>query len=117
MSRKKRVSDAVELMDRWYGNIPNWDEMVAEEEFKMQVGQALYDLRNAVGMSQTDLARLIGANQATLSKVENADYNGNTIEVLKRVCFALHTKISVSCPVAPDRQPECRISLATRTSE
>ena len=105
------VSDAVELMDRWYGNIPHWDDLVAEEEFKMQVGQAVYDLRNAVGMSQADLARLIGANQATVSKVENADYDGHTIEVLKRVCFALHTKISINCPTHAGGQPECTISL------
>lgn len=111
MSRTKMVSDAVELMDRWYGNIPDWDDLVAEEEFKMQVGQAVYDLRNAVGMSQADLAKLIRANQATVSKVENADYRGNAIEVLKRVCFALHTKIRIDCPTPAGRQPECSISL------
>lgn len=110
MSRTRKVSDAVELMDRWYGNMPDWDEMVAEEELNMQIGQALYDLRNTVGLSQADLAKLVGTNQSIISKVENADYNGNAIEILKRVCFALHTKISIQC-TPPPKQPKCQMAL------
>lgn len=111
MSRKKRVSDAVELMDRWYGSIPGWDEMLAEEELNMQIGQAVYDLREAVGLSQADLAKLIGSNQATISRVENADYRGNAIEVLRRVCLALHTPIRISCPRPGSSRRECKVAL------
>lgn len=112
MSRKKRVINADELMDRWYGEIPGWDDLLAEEEFNMQIGQAVYDLREAVGMSQADLAKLVGTTQAIISKIENADYNGSAIDILKRICFALHTKIRVSCaPASSDQQRECQIFL------
>lgn len=111
MSRTKRVSDVLELMDRWFGSIPGWDDMVAEEELKMQVGQAVYDLREAVGLSQADLAKLICSNQAVISKVENADYRGNAIEVLRRVCFALHTPIKISCPRPRSRRKDCQVAI------
>lgn len=111
MSRKKRVSDVVELMDKWYGSIPGWDEMTAEEELNMQIGQAVYDMREAVGLSQADLAKLVGSNQATISKVENADYGGNAMEILKRVCFALHTPIRISCPRPKSRKRDCQVAL------
>jgi ribosome-binding protein aMBF1 (putative translation factor) len=111
MSRKKRVSDVVELMDRWYGSIPGWDEMVAQEELNMQVGQAVYDLREAVGLSQADLAKLIGSTQSTISKVESADYKGYAIEILRRVCFALHTPIKISCPRPESTRRDCEVSL------
>ncbi len=97
-------------MDRWYAGIPGWDEMVAAEELKMQIGQAVHDLRNKVGLSQADLAKLTNTNQSIISKVENADYDGNAIEILRRVCFALHSKISIQCTMPPDGQPECRIA-------
>ncbi len=111
MSRPKKVSDAVELMDRWYGSIPDWDEMLAEEELNMQIGQAVYDLREAVGLSQADLARIIKSNQATISRVENADYGGNSMEILRRVCLALHTPIRISCPRSKSQQRECQVGL------
>jgi DNA-binding XRE family transcriptional regulator len=111
MSRTKRVSDVLELMDRWFGDIPGWDDMVAEEELNMQIGQAVYDLREAVGLSQADLAKLIGSNQAVISRVENADYRGNGIEVLRRVCFALHTPIKISCPRPRSRRKDCQVAL------
>jgi DNA-binding XRE family transcriptional regulator len=111
MSKAKKTCDAVELMDKWYGQIPGWDEMVAEEELKIQIGQALYDLRYSVGMSQAGLARLAGSSQAIISRVENADYDGNAIEILKRVCFALHTKISIQCTQLPSSQPTCELAL------
>jgi len=100
-------------MDRWYGNIPDWDEMLAEEELNMQIGQAVYDLRETVGLSQADLARLIGSNQAAISKIENADYRGNAIEVLKRVCFALHMPIKISCPRPRSRRRDCQVAVGT----
>lgn len=111
MSRRKKVTDAVELMDRWYGSIPGWDDMVAEEELNMQIGQAVYDLRHKVGLSQTDLAKLTGTTQAIISKVENADYDGNPMEILKRVCFAVHVTIRISCAPVQQQDSECLLML------
>lgn len=104
MSRTKKVSNVSELMDKWYNNIPGWDNMVAEEELKIEIGQQLYDLRERVGLSQTDLAKLIGTNQSIISKVENADYDGNSLSILTRVCAAMHTRMSVRIEIPP----ECR---------
>lgn len=111
MSRKKLVSDAVELMDKWYGSIPDWDKLVAEEEFNMQVGQAVYDLRHSVGLSQADLAKLTDTTQSIISKVENADYDGSSIDILKRVCFALHTRIEVFCSGNMPGNDGCKVAV------
>lgn len=114
MSSKRKVSDAVELMDRWYGHTPGWDALLAEEELNMQIGQAVYDLRNAAGLSQQQLAELAGTTQAVISRVENADYTGNAMEILKRVSLALRVKITISCAVPPEQpQPGCRMVFST----
>ena len=93
--RRRRITDAVEIMDRSYSGSPDWDRLVAEEGLKASVGQLVYDLRQEVGLSQTKLADLVGTSQAIISKVENADYEGSALEILSRVCFALHRNISV----------------------
>ena len=92
---RKRITDAVEIMDRSYGGSPDWDRLVAEEGLKVSVGQMVYDLRQEAGLSQAKLADLVGTSQAIISKVENADYEGSALEILSRVCFALHRNISV----------------------
>lgn len=93
---KKRITDAVEIMDRRYGTEPEWDRLVAQEELKASVGQLVYDLRVESGLSQTRLAEIVGTSQSVISRVENADYEGSALEILVRVCFALHRNISVS---------------------
>lgn len=110
MSRKHRVSDAVELIQRWYGQTPGWDEMVAEEQLKMDVGQVVYDLRTNLGLTQSQFADLVKIKQPIISEIENANYGGNTIEIFKRVCLALHIRIRVSCDVRTPAEATCRIS-------
>lgn len=91
----KRITDAVEIIDRQYGSSADWDKLVAEETLKADVGQLVHDLRMEAGLSQTRLADLIGTSQSVISRVENADYEGSALEILARVCFALHRNISV----------------------
>ncbi len=93
---RKRITDAVEIVDRKYGNTQEWDRLVAEEELKVSVGQLVYDLRVESGLSQTRLAGLIGTSQSVISRVESADYEGSALQILARVCMALHRDLSVS---------------------
>ncbi len=95
MTKCKRTSDAVELMNRWYGGDEEWEQELAEERVRVQVGQIVYDLRTEAGLSQEALARLAGTSQSIISRVENADYEGSALEMLYRICSALHRQIRV----------------------
>jgi DNA-binding XRE family transcriptional regulator len=99
--RSKKTTDAVDLMDRWYGGDPEWDQMVIEEEIKARVGQIVYHLRTEAGLSQTRLAEMTGVTQAMISKLENADYEGDYFGLLLRACFVLHKKLDVGGPGVP----------------
>lgn len=98
---RKTTSDAVELMDRWYGGDPEWNQMVIEEEIKARVGQIAYRLRNDANLSQTRLAEMTGVTQSMISKLENADYDGDYFGLLLKVCFVLHKKLDVGGPGVP----------------
>lgn len=95
MTKRKKTSDAVELMNRWYGGDDEWDQELAEERVRVQVGQIVYDLRIEAGLSQETLAKLAGTSQSIISRVENADYEGSALEMLYRICSALHRQIRV----------------------
>ncbi len=93
--KSKKTSDAVELMNKWYGGDKEWEQMLVEERLRVQVGQIVHDLRTEGGLSQKALAELAGTSQSIISRVENADYEGSALEMLYRVCSALHRRISV----------------------
>jgi len=107
---RKKITDAVEIIDRRYGGDPEWDQMVLQEELNMRIGQAVYDLRNGDKLTQQELANMTGTTQSIISKVENADYDGSAAEMLVRVCFALHRKVEINCKDKPEAV--CRITLA-----
>lgn len=108
---KRKITDAVEIIDRRYGGDPEWEEMVAREDLNLRVGQAVYDLRARAGLTQEALASMAGTTQSIISKVENADYEGSAAEMLVRVCFALHTTVEITCVERSD--PACNITLAS----
>ena len=95
MKKNRKTSDAVELMDKWYGGDSEWDQMLVEERLKVQVGQIAYDLRTEAGLSQEALAKLAGTSQSIISRVENADYDGSALEMLYRICLVLHRQVRV----------------------
>ncbi len=98
MPRKRKISDAVELVDRWFGGTPGWDRMVAEEKLKLEIGQAVYDLRSSAGLTQSQLGDLVGTSQSVISTVEHADYDGSAIDLFVRVCFAMRRKVEIVAP-------------------
>ena len=93
--KSKKTSDAIELMNKWYGGDEEWDQMLVEERLKAQVGQVVCDLRTEAGLSQEALAKLAGTSQSIVSRVENADYEGSALEMLYRICLALHRQVKV----------------------
>ncbi len=113
-SRKGRTSNAVSLIDRWYGGDQEWDQMVLEEEIKARVGQIIYHLRTEANLPQTNLAEMIGVTQSMISKVENGDYSGNYFEVLFKVCFVMHKRLNIGGPGVPlESGSECCAVVAT----
>lgn len=95
MKKLKKTSDAVELTNKWYGGDAEWEQMLVDERLRVQVGQIVYDLRTEAGLSQTALAKLVGTGQSIISRLENADYEGSALEMLFRVCSALHRQVKV----------------------
>jgi len=59
------------------------------------VGQAIYDARTRAGLTQRQLARLIGTDQSVISRLEDADYAGHSLTMLRRVAQALGKRLEI----------------------
>ena len=92
----KPTSDAVEVLHlRFYegkpGRLKNLEEARANEE----IARGIYDLRTAAGLTQTQLAELIGTTASVICRLEDADYEGHSLAMLRRIGAALHQRVEV----------------------
>jgi ribosome-binding protein aMBF1 (putative translation factor) len=96
-SQKTRTtSDALEIIDRTIiGDDSELRELVEEATVNALVAGAIYDARKAAGLSQEELAGLIGTKQPVISQLENADYEGHSLSMLKRIADALGKRLEI----------------------
>lgn len=93
MARKTR--NANEILERLTGDDPELREMIAEEAVNAQVARMIYDARMAAGLTQKQLADMIGSQQSVIARLEDADYEGHSLSMLRRIAEALDQKLEV----------------------
>ena len=94
---KKRIScDAVSILHKRYiKSAKRRLESLLREREKLDIAGQIYQLRVKAGLTQNKLAKMIGTTQSVISRLEDADYNGHSINILERIARALHCKIQV----------------------
>jgi len=96
-SPSRTTSDALEILEHHViGNDAKLREEVKEAEFELEVAQLIYDARTAAGVTQNELAKLIGSNQSVISRVEDANYEGHSLSLLRRIADALDRRLEIS---------------------
>ena len=80
-------------------------EMIEQETVNALVAQAIYDARKKAGLTQKQLAQRIGTKQPVISQLEDADYEGHSLSILRRIATALDRRIEIRL-VPNDADPE-----------
>jgi ribosome-binding protein aMBF1 (putative translation factor) len=80
-------------------------DMIEQETVNALVAQAIYDARTNAGLTQKQLAELIDTKQPVISQLEDADYEGHSLSMLKRIATALNCRLEIRI-VASTRQPQ-----------
>lgn len=95
-TERRSTSDAVEILDRRFvGTDPARREAADKALEDAVVGQLIHDARLAAGLTQTELAGMVGTDQAVISRLENADYEGHSLTMLRRIARALGKKLDI----------------------
>jgi DNA-binding XRE family transcriptional regulator len=105
--KHKKPVTAGKVLDRMIGNDRALRARIDEQMLNLHVAEMLYEARTAAGLSQTELAKLVGTTQSVISKLEDADYEGHSLSMLKRIGAALHKDVEVHFV------PESRGGVAT----
>lgn len=104
--RPKQTKDAVTILHRrYFEGSREKSALLEEERSKAVVARQIYDLREKAGFSQRELARLVGTTASVICRLENADYEGHSFAMLRRIATALNKRIEIRF-VSMRREPQ-----------
>ena len=90
-----RSRDALKIVDRITGEDSALRALIDEEVANAELAQLIRDARLNAGLSQRELARQIGTSQPTIARLENPDYAGHSLTLLRRIAAALSLRIEL----------------------
>jgi DNA-binding XRE family transcriptional regulator len=92
----KPTSDAVEILHRrFYENKPTRLKNLEEARANEEIARKIQELRTAASLTQTQLARLIGTTASVICRLEDADYEGHSLAMLRRIAAALNKRVEI----------------------
>ena len=72
----------------------HWASM-AKDHANVDVSMMVYALRTAAGLTQAGLARRVGTTASAISRLEDAEYRGHSMAMLRRIAEAVGMKVVV----------------------
>lgn len=91
----RKTSDALEILNAVTGDDPALREAIEEATVNAMVAEAIYNVRTEAGITQAELAERIGSTQPVISQLEDADYEGHSLSMLKRIADALRQRVEI----------------------
>ena len=83
------------LYDRYVGHSSKLIEEYQEEAINAEMARKIFRLREKAGLSQRELAKLVGTSASAICRLEDADYDGHSLSMLKRIAEALDRRVVI----------------------
>ena len=111
-SKKSNPSTVQFLHDRYVGKDPERNKEYEREVLNAAIARQIFELRNKCGLSQRELAARVGTSASAICRLEDADYEGHSLSLLKRIAEALGTHVEIRFATSKESTP--RRSVAVR---
>jgi ribosome-binding protein aMBF1 (putative translation factor) len=97
MSKNRRMkSQALQFAyNRYIGEDPVLAAAFEEELAASDIANQLYNLRRRARLSQRQLAAKVGTTASVICRLEDSDYEGHSLSMLKRIAAALGREVKI----------------------
>ena len=96
MPKTKLHSEASQfLYDRYIAGSRRREQEYQEEAVNAEIARKIFELRARAGLTQQQLAAKVGTSKSAISRLEDADYEGHSLTMLKRIAEALDKRVEV----------------------
>lgn len=94
--KRKPTIDAVEILHRrFFKGQPERLKALEEARADDEVARKIFELRKKAGLTQAQLAKMIGTTASVISRLEDADYEGHSLAMLRRIAAALDKRVEI----------------------
>lgn len=93
---RRATTDAVEILRRqFYEGDPEKLKSLAECRANEDIARKIQALRTKAGLTQAQLAKLTGTTASAICRLEDADYEGHSVAMLRRIAAALNRRVEI----------------------
>jgi ribosome-binding protein aMBF1 (putative translation factor) len=83
---------------------PKLSAAVETEKFNAEVAMQIYDARKRAGLTQQQLAEQIDTRQSVIARLEDADYSGHSLSMLRKIASATGCSLRIELLPAPQNR-------------
>jgi ribosome-binding protein aMBF1 (putative translation factor) len=94
-TKRRKTSNAGRILDRITGGDAGIREAIEAHKLNAKVAEMILAAREKSGLTQADLAKLVGTTQSVISRLEDADYDGHSLSMLRRIAEAMNHRVEV----------------------
>lgn len=90
-----RKTNALDILDKRHP--PSAEDIEQRAGFgqAMEIAELIHAARTAAGLSQRELAERVGTTASVICRLEDADYDGHSLSMLRRIAVALGKRIEL----------------------
>jgi len=92
-SKRKPTSDGIAILERRYYSDPKRMADLEKARFHARLAQVIYARRKALGLTQAELAKRANTSVSQICRLEDADYEGHSLNTALRVMAALNRRL------------------------
>ena len=98
-----KTRNALKILQKTTGRDPSLRQAIVEARASLEVAEMIYEACTRAGLSQRRLAELVGTKQPVIARLEDADYQGHSLTILRRIAEALGQQLELR--FVADRRP------------
>lgn len=94
--KTKSTSDAAEILHRrYYRGKPQRIAQLEHARMEDELARKIYQLREEAGLTQSRLAKMIGTTESVISRLEDSEYSGHSLKMLRRIADAVGKRVEI----------------------
>ena len=95
-NKRRPATNAIEILHRrYFEGKPDRLAELEEERANAEIARKIFDLREKAGLTQKELAKRVGTTPSVICRLEDADYEGHSLSMLRRIAEALQQRIEI----------------------
>src|SRR6266478_2891676 len=95
MAKKFHSKTSEFLYNRYIAGDPRNEEEYEQEVINAEIARKIFQLRTRAGLTQQELATRVGTSKSAICRLEDADYEGHSLSMLKRIAEALDKRVEI----------------------